>query len=141
MRNSFDGHGRPVPDSERLSQLGRLLRLSRLDEIPQLINVLTGDMSLIGPRPLLPVDQPKNVRLRLHVRPGLTGLAQINGGTSLSAEEKDALDEWYIRRTSLLLDLKIMLRTIRVLVYGNPRNDTQISAALAERYMSSQGLF
>jgi lipopolysaccharide/colanic/teichoic acid biosynthesis glycosyltransferase len=141
MRSSFDRQGRPVHESERLSVLGRLLRSSRLDEIPQLVNVLMGNMSLIGPRPLLPVDQPKNIRLRLHVRPGLTGLAQINGGTSLSPDEKDALDEWYIRHASLFLDLKIILRTMWVLIYGNPRNDTQISAALAERYMNSQGVF
>jgi lipopolysaccharide/colanic/teichoic acid biosynthesis glycosyltransferase len=138
MRSSFDPEGNSVPESQRLSMLGRLLRSSRLDEIPQLFNVLVGNMSLIGPRPLLPVDQPKNTRLRLQVRPGLTGLAQINGGTSLSPEEKDALDEWYIRHASLLLDLKIILRTIWVLVHGNPRNDTQISEALAERCMRSQ---
>ncbi|HEX3944646.1 MAG TPA: sugar transferase [Rhizomicrobium sp.] len=141
MRGSFDRRGRRMSEAERLSVPGRLLRGSRLDEIPQLVNVLKGNMSLIGPRPLLPVDQPKNISLRLHVRPGLTGLAQINGGTSLSADEKDALDEWYIRHASLFLDLKIGLRTIWVLINGNPRNDTQISAALAEKYMTSQGVF
>jgi lipopolysaccharide/colanic/teichoic acid biosynthesis glycosyltransferase len=141
MRGSFDRRGRRMSEAERLSVLGRLLRGSKLDEIPQLVNVLMGNMSLIGPRPLLPVDQPKNISLRLHVRPGLTGLAQINGGTSLSADEKDALDEWYIHHASLFLDLKIGLRTIWVLINGNPRNDTQIAAALAEKYMTSQGVF
>jgi lipopolysaccharide/colanic/teichoic acid biosynthesis glycosyltransferase len=142
MRSSFDRHGNPVPDSGRMSLVGRLLRSSYLDEFPQLFNVLIGDMSLIGPRPLLPVDQSESIRLRFQVRPGIIGLAQINGGTSLSPEEKDALDEWYIRHASLTLDLKIVLRTIWVLVRGNQRNDTQISTALTEHYMmNSKGAF
>jgi lipopolysaccharide/colanic/teichoic acid biosynthesis glycosyltransferase len=138
MRSSFDREGLPIPESERLSLLGRLLRRNHLDEIPQLFNILTGSMSLIGPRPLLPVDQPKNINLRLQVRPGLTGLAQISGGTLLSPDEKDALDDWYIQHASLFLDIKIILRTMWVIVRGNPRNNTQISAALAERYMNSK---
>jgi lipopolysaccharide/colanic/teichoic acid biosynthesis glycosyltransferase len=140
MRSSFDRQGQPVPESERLSLLGGLLRSSHLDEIPQLFSILTGHMSLIGPRPLLPVDQPKDIRLRLHVRPGLTGLAQINGGTLLSAKEKDALDEWYIQHASLWLDIKILLQTMWVLVHGNPRNDAQISEALAERRLNAEGV-
>jgi lipopolysaccharide/colanic/teichoic acid biosynthesis glycosyltransferase len=141
MRSSFDRKGQSVPKSERLSPLGGLLRSSHLDEIPQLFSILTGGMSLIGPRPLLPVDQPKDIRLRLHVRPGLTGLAQINGGTLLSAKEKDALDEWYIQHASLWLDIKILFQTMWVLIRGNPRNDAQISAALAERHLNSEGVF
>ena len=141
MRSSFDREGQPTPESERSSLLGRLLRRNHLDEIPQLFNILTGGMSLIGPRPLLPVDQPKNIRFRLQVRPGLTGLAQINGGTSLSADEKSALDEWYIQHASLFLDIKIILRTIWVMVHGNPRNDAQISAALVERCTNSEAVF
>jgi lipopolysaccharide/colanic/teichoic acid biosynthesis glycosyltransferase len=139
MRSTFDRSGRPVPEQERLSALGRYLRTTHLDEIPQLFNILNGSMSLIGPRPLLPVDQPKDIRFRLHVRPGLTGLAQISGGTLLSPEEKDALDDWYVQHASLLLDLKIILRTLWVIARGNPRDDTQISVALAERYMKTQG--
>ena len=101
LRSPFDRNGQLMLDSERLSLLGRGLRKTHLDEIPQLLNILLGDMSLVGPRPLLPVDQPKNIHFRLQVRPGLTGLAQINGGTSLSPDEKDAL-ELLVRTTRLI---------------------------------------
>jgi lipopolysaccharide/colanic/teichoic acid biosynthesis glycosyltransferase len=138
MRSLFDHKGQLNPEAERLSLLGRLLRRNHLDEIPQLFNILTGGMSLTGPRPLLPVDQPSDIRLRLQVRPGLTGLAQISGGTSLSVDEKSAIDEWYIRHASLWLDIKIILRTIWVMVRGNPRNYTQISVALAERQINAE---
>ena len=141
MRSSFDRKGQLTPEPERLSLLGRLLRRNHLDEIPQLFNILMGSMSVIGPRPLLPVDQPKDIGLRLQVRPGLTGLAQINGGTSLSVDEKSALDEWYIQHASLCLDIRIILRTIWVMVRGNPRNHTQISAALAERRIDAKSVF
>ena len=130
---------RSLAEQERLSALGRYLRTTHLDEIPQLFNILTGSMSLIGPRPLLPIDQPKDIRFRLHIRPGLTGLAQISGGTMLSPEEKDALDDWYVQHASLWLDIKIVLRTLWVMVRGDPRDDPKISAALAERYMNTQG--
>ena len=138
MRSLFDHKGQLNPEAERLSLLGRLLRRNHLDEILQLFNVLMGGMSLVGPRPLLPVDQPSDIRLRLQVRPGLTGLAQISGGTSLSVDEKSAIDEWYIRHASLWLDIKIILRTIWVMVRGNPRNYTQISEALAERQINAE---
>jgi lipopolysaccharide/colanic/teichoic acid biosynthesis glycosyltransferase len=138
MRNTVDRNGEPVPESERLSLFGWLLRRNRLDEIPQLFNILTGRMSLIGPRPLLPVDQPKSAHFRLQVRPGLTGLAQINGGKLLTPDEKDALDEWYVQHVSILVDLKIILRTLWVLVRGDHRNDRQISAAVAEKNMTSK---
>lgn len=141
MRGPFDRQGQPIPESERLSLLGRLLRQNHLDEIPQIFNILMGSMSLIGPRPLLPVDQPNDIRFRLQVRPGLTGLAQINGGTSLSVDEKSALDEWYIQRASLWLDIKIILRTIWVMIRGNPRNHTQISAVLDEKQIDTKGVF
>lgn len=141
MRSLFDRGGRPTPEAERLSLLGRLLRHNHLDEVPQLFNVLSGSMSLIGPRPLLPVDQPKDIRLRHLVRPGLTGLAQVSGGTSLSADEKSVLDEWYINHASLLLDIQIIVRTIWVLIRGNPRDHAQISAALAEKQVDANGVF
>ena len=89
----------------------KVFRNLRLDELPQLLNVLVGDMSLIGPRPLLPHDQPANPSIRLTVRPGITGWAQVNGGTLLTPEEKHDLDEWYIRNASLLLDFRILLMT------------------------------
>ena len=89
-----------------------LLRATRLDELPQLFNVLVGDMSLIGPRPLLPQDQPENVAIRLSVRPGITGWAQINGGKLLTAQQKERLDEWYVRSASLSVDIRIALLTL-----------------------------
>src|SRR5205807_3183546 len=94
LKPPFDWRGRKVPEAERLSAIGRLMRKCRFDELAQLLNVLVGDMSLIGPRPLLPRDQPANASVRLSVPPGITGWAQVNGGKLLSAEEKDALDEW-----------------------------------------------
>jgi lipopolysaccharide/colanic/teichoic acid biosynthesis glycosyltransferase len=133
MRASIDESGRNVPDSERSSTLGSLLRRTRMDEIPQLLNILQGNMSLIGPRPLLPADQPKRVRYRLQVRPGISGLAQINGGTLLSPEEKDALDEWYVQHANLLLDFEILLRTVLMIVRGERRNERAIARAVYEQ--------
>src|SRR5262245_34682433 len=92
LKPPVDWHGQKVPDSERLSPIGRFLRKCRFDELPQLLNVLVGDMSLIGPRPLLPRDQPADPAIRLSVRPGITGWAQVNGGNSLCVEEKNVLD-------------------------------------------------
>ena len=132
MAAPYDRNGTPIADSARLSRLGRILRVIRVDEIPQLANILTGHMSLIGPRPLLPVDQPENIRLRLRVRPGLTGLAQINGGKLLTPEEKDVLDDWYIRHASIMLDLSILARTFWVILRGDRRNEGEISAAVQE---------
>ena len=100
----------------QLSAIGRFLRASRIDELPQLLNVLFGDMSLIGPRPLLPEDQPANKEIRLSVRPGITGWAQVNGGKLVSKEEKQKLDEWYVRNASFALDLRIALMTFGVMM-------------------------
>jgi lipopolysaccharide/colanic/teichoic acid biosynthesis glycosyltransferase len=133
MQASFDRKGYAIADTERLSSIGHFLRKTRLDEIPQLLNILVGNMSLIGPRPLLPIDQPKTTNVRLQVRPGLTGLAQINGGKLLSPEEKEALDEWYVRHASLLLDIEIIFRTMWVIVRGDRRDEIAVSAALAEK--------
>jgi lipopolysaccharide/colanic/teichoic acid biosynthesis glycosyltransferase len=133
MRAPFDRKGNLVPESERLSRLGRFLRAARLDEIPQLWNILSGSMSVVGPRPLLPVDQPKTFSLRLQVTPGLTGLAQISGGKLISVEEKAALDEHYVRHASPFLDLKILLNTVWVMFSGDVRNEEVIAAALAEK--------
>jgi lipopolysaccharide/colanic/teichoic acid biosynthesis glycosyltransferase len=115
MRAPFDGRGERIPEERRTSIIGHFLRETRLDELPQLLNVLVGDMDLIGPRPLLPRDQPENPTTRLLVRPGITGWAQINGGTLLTPAEKDELDEWYIRNASLWLDVRITLMTLFVL--------------------------
>jgi lipopolysaccharide/colanic/teichoic acid biosynthesis glycosyltransferase len=133
LKPSFDWRGRKVPEAERLSAVGRLLRKCRFDELPQLLNVLVGDMSLIGPRPLLPRDQPLNPAIRLSVRPGITGWAQVNGGNLISVEEKDALDEWYIRNASLRLDLFIIFMTLKCVFRGERRSETALAAARAMR--------
>ena len=134
MKAPFDRAGAPIPEDRRLSWIGRFLRATRLDEIPQLWNIFTGGMSVVGPRPLLPVDQPKGFSVRLRVSPGLTGLAQICGGKNITVEEKDALDELYVKHNSLLLELKIMLLTAWVMVRGDRRNEPLIAAALAEKH-------
>lgn len=116
MRHLVDADGNPLPDAERLTGLGRFLRASSLDELPELWNVLKGDMSLVGPRPLLmeylPLYSPEQAR-RHDVRPGITGWAQINGRNAISWDEKFALDVWYVDNQSLWLDLKIIGLTIR----------------------------
>jgi lipopolysaccharide/colanic/teichoic acid biosynthesis glycosyltransferase len=113
-----DRNGRRLSDIERVSNVGRLLRRLRLDELPQLYNVLLGHMSLVGPRPLLPVDQPSAPAARLRLRPGLTGWAQINGGRHLSSEDKAALDLWYIKNASLILDMRILAHTVHMVLFG-----------------------
>ena len=133
LRPPFDWRGQAVRLEQRLSWIGRLLRETRLDEMPQLINVLVGDMSLIGPRPLLPQDQPPAPSVRLMVRPGITGWAQVNGATLLSPKEKEALDEWYIRNASLWLDLRIMLMTIQFMFSGERRSNRALAIARAMR--------
>jgi lipopolysaccharide/colanic/teichoic acid biosynthesis glycosyltransferase len=133
LKPPYDWRGRQVPEVERLSPIGRFLRKCRFDEIPQLLNVLVGDMSLIGPRPLLPCDQPANPALRLSVRPGITGWAQVNGGKELSVEEKAALDEWYVRNASLSLDLRIILMTLKCVFQGERRSEEAIAVARGQR--------
>jgi lipopolysaccharide/colanic/teichoic acid biosynthesis glycosyltransferase len=123
LRPPFDQFGEAVPEQKRQSWVGFWLRRLRLDELPQLANVLVGDMSLIGPRPLLLRDQPTNPTVRLAIRPGMTGWAQVNGGTLLTPSEKDALDEWYVRNASFWLDLRIMMMTLRVMIWGQRRPD------------------
>ncbi len=118
MAAAHDGTGRRAPDEDRLSAIGRFLRHTRLDELPQLFNILTGEMSFVGPRPLLPVDQPSAMSARLLVRPGLTGWAQVKGGREISAADKAALDIWYVRNASFILDLEIVLKTVPLLLFG-----------------------
>jgi lipopolysaccharide/colanic/teichoic acid biosynthesis glycosyltransferase len=116
LRAPFDADGKPVLANRRPSRVGRFLRATRMDELPQLLNVLLGEMSLIGPRPLLPEDQPSNTSIRFAVRPGISGWAQVNGGKLVSKEEKQKLDEWYVRNASLFLDLRIALMTVAVML-------------------------
>jgi lipopolysaccharide/colanic/teichoic acid biosynthesis glycosyltransferase len=133
LRASFDREGHKVPKAHRLSRMGKRLRKMRLDEIPQLLNVLVGEMSLIGPRPLLLQDQPPNPSVRLMVRPGITGWAQVNGGALLSAVEKDDLDAWYIRHASPWLDLRILWMTLVSLVRGDCRSEQALAQARSDR--------
>src|SRR5262249_56331501 len=114
----LDSTGPPTAGSRRPSAVGRFLGATRLDELPQLLNVLFGEMSLIGPRPLLPEDQPTNMSIRLSVRPGISGWAQVNGAKLVTKEEKEKLDEWYIRNASLWLDLRIAMITIKLVLRG-----------------------
>jgi lipopolysaccharide/colanic/teichoic acid biosynthesis glycosyltransferase len=129
LQAPFDWRGERSADAQRLSWIGRLLRATRLDELPQLLNVLVGDMSLVGPRPLLPQDQPPTPAVRLLVPPGITGWAQVNGGALLSPKEKEELDEWYIRHASLWLDLRIVAMTILSLIRGDRRSDEALAQA------------
>ncbi|MRD72312.1 sugar transferase [Rhodocyclus tenuis] len=116
MRDAFDKDGLPLPDSERMTSFGRWLRSSSLDELPELWNVLRGEMSFVGPRPLLieylPLYSPEQAR-RHDVLPGVTGWAQINGRNAVSWEEKFRLDVWYVDNRNFWLDLKIIFATVR----------------------------
>lgn len=119
MLNALDSQGNVLPDEVRLTSFGRFLRSTSLDELPELWNVLKGDMSLVGPRPLLmeylPLYSPEQMR-RHEVRPGVTGWAQINGRNAISWEEKFKLDVWYVDNQSLWLDIKIIFLTIKKVV-------------------------
>lgn len=119
MKDATDKEGNALPDSERLTEFGKKLRASSLDELPELWNVLKGDMSLVGPRPLLmeylPLYSPEQAK-RHNVRPGVTGYAQVNGRNSLSWEDKFKLDTWYVEHQSLWLDMKILLKTVKKVI-------------------------
>ncbi|SEM29522.1 Sugar transferase involved in LPS biosynthesis (colanic, teichoic acid) [Chryseobacterium taichungense] len=116
MTDKKDSHGNLLPDSDRLTKVGSIVRQTSLDEIPQLINVLKGDMSLIGPRPLLPQYLPlynESQRRRHEVRPGITGWAQVNGRNAISWVKKFELDVWYIDHLSFMMDCKIIFLTFK----------------------------
>ena len=119
MKDATDKEGNALPDSERLTDFGKKLRASSLDELPELWNVLKGDMSLVGPRPLLmeylPLYNAEQAK-RHNVRPGVTGYAQVNGRNSLSWEDKFKLDTWYVEHQSLWLDMKILLKTVKKVI-------------------------
>jgi lipopolysaccharide/colanic/teichoic acid biosynthesis glycosyltransferase len=134
MEDRRDATGRLLPDAARLRPCGRFLRRLRLDELPELWNVLRGDMALVGPRPLLPQDvaaMGADGERRGGVRPGLTGWAQVNGNTRLDTRDKLVLDLWYIEHRSLRLDLRIFLRTLATLIAGEQINDFELGRAHA----------
>ncbi|MEQ1447219.1 sugar transferase [Acinetobacter schindleri] len=115
MKDAVDEQGNPLPDSERLTPFGQMLRSTSLDEMPELWNVIKGDMSIVGPRPLLmeylPLYSPEQAK-RHDVRPGMTGHAQVNGRNAIGWEEKFKLDTWYVENHSIWLDFKIMFKTV-----------------------------
>ena len=115
MKDAVDANGQPLPDSERLTAFGKMLRSTSLDEMPELWNVIKGDMSIVGPRPLLTEYLPlynQEQAKRHNVRPGMTGYAQVNGRNAIGWEEKFKLDTWYVEHQSTLLDFKIMFKTV-----------------------------
>lgn len=119
MTDERDENGKLLPDSQRLTRVGKFVRSTSLDELPQLINVLKGDMSLIGPRPLMPKYLPlySDEQARRHlVRPGITGWAQVNGRNNISWTKKFELDVWYVDNLSFLLDMKILFLTIKKVI-------------------------
>lgn len=133
MRDAVDKHGCQLPDKERMTSFGALLRSTSLDELPELWNILKGDMSLVGPRPLLmeylPLYSGEQYR-RHEVRPGITGWAQINGRNALSWEDKFRLDVWYVDNHSFWLDLKIILLTVKkVLVRDGIRGEGEVTTS------------
>ena len=124
---------RDAQGEARVTALGAFLRRTHLDELPQLWNILRGEMSFVGPRPLLSRDQPRNPRLRQSVPPGLTGWAQVVAGRSVAPEAKAALDAWYVAHASFWLDLWILMRTLRAVALGEQMHpgDTATNCALA----------
>ena len=117
MKDAIDTEGNPLPDDERLTAFGKTLRNTSLDELPELWNVIKGDMSLVGPRPLLmeylPLYSDEQAR-RHDVRPGITGHAQVNGRNAIGWDDKFKLDTWYVDNQSLWLDIKIMVKTLKI---------------------------
>ncbi|TYC75975.1 sugar transferase [Stappia sp. BW2] len=132
MSDARDASGNLLPDDKRVSAAGKLLRRMRLDEYPQLLSIIRGDMALVGPRPLKPetiVQFGPDGQRRGSVRPGLTGWAQVSGNTALSNEEKLRLDLWYIAHRSAALDLKIIFETVGVALFGEHRNASRLDDA------------
>lgn len=140
MRNARDAQGRDLPDAERLTALGQFLRKTSLDELPELWNVLKGEMSLVGPRPLLmeylPLYSPEQAR-RHEARPGVTGWAQVNGRNAISWEEKFRLDVWYVDHQSFVLDIKILWMTVQKVF--KREGISAAGEATMSRFTGSQG--
>ncbi|QPB23279.1 sugar transferase [Rhizobium sp. 007] len=134
MGTDVDPDGKLLSDDERTGKFGRLLRRSRLDELPELWSIFIGDMSVIGPRPIL-LDKIHALGergiLRCSVKPGLTGWAQINGNTKLTDDEKVDLDIWYIENRTCLIDAKIIAKTVLVMIFGERRNEKHLAEAIS----------
>ena len=139
MKDAVDEQGNPLPDSERLTPFGQMLRSSSLDEMPELWNVIKGEMSIVGPRPLLmeylPLYNSEQAK-RHNVRPGVTGYAQVNGRNSLSWEDKFKLDTWYIEHQTFLLDMKILLKTVKKVLIKDGINEA--GEATMSKFMGAQ---
>jgi lipopolysaccharide/colanic/teichoic acid biosynthesis glycosyltransferase len=139
MRDQYGADGKPLPDSQRITRLGRFMRRTSLDELPEFINVLVGDMSVVGPRPLLVqyLARYSDEQARRHdVLPGVTGWAQVNGRNALTWEEKFRLDVWYVDHWSFGLDLRIILMTIGKLF--KPEGISQPGHATMPEFMGNQ---
>lgn len=138
MNDRKDAHGELLPDAERLTAVGKFVRKTSLDEIPQLINVIKGDMSLVGPRPLLvdylPLYNAEQKR-RHNVRPGITGWAQVNGRNAISWEKKFQYDVWYVDNISLLLDIRICWMTVQKVI--KTEGISSATSATMERFTGS----
>lgn len=138
MADRRDRRGEPLPDTERLPPFGKFLRSTSLDELPELFNVLRGDMSIVGPRPLLmeylPLYTPEQAR-RHSVKPGITGWAQVNGRNAISWEEKFRLDVWYVENRSFLVDLKIVTLTVLAVLRG--QGISQTGEATSKKFQGS----
>lgn len=135
MNDKKDKEGNLLPDADRLTSIGQFVRKTSLDEIPQLLNVIKGDMSLIGPRPLLPeyLQLYDNEQKRRHkVRPGITGWAQVNGRNAISWKQKFTYDVWYVDHLSFLLDIKILFLTLKKVVGAKDINSS--TAATMEKF-------
>ena len=143
MKDAFDKNGLPLPDEERITPFGQKLRSTTLDEMPQLINVLKGDMSIVGPRPQLCefMEHYTPEQMRRHeVKPGMTGLAQVSGRNNLSWEEKFELDVQYVETQSIWLDFKIMFKTVKVMLTKEGINapDQEVGAVRFSNQKDSQ---
>ena len=143
MKDAVDKHGNPLPDDQRITPFGHKLRATTLDEMPQLLNVLKGDMSIVGPRPqmkdFLEHYTPEQMR-RHEVKPGMTGLAQVSGRNNLSWEEKFELDVQYLETQSIWLDFKIMFKTVKVMLTKEGINapDQEVGAVRFSNQNDSQ---
>lgn len=143
MKDAFDKEGNPLPDDQRITPFGHKLRATTLDEMPQLLNVLKGEMSIVGPRPQMKdfLEHYSEHQMRRHeVKPGMTGLAQVSGRNNLSWEEKFDLDVEYVDTHSILLDFKIMFKTVKVMLNKEGINapDQEVGAVLFSSQHNSQ---